>query len=52
MARAGKVTVVGAGFYGSTTAQRLAEYDIFEEVVLPMRLAQIATPPVEPRSEE
>ena len=34
MARAGKVTVVGAGFYGSTTAQRLAEYDIFEEVVL------------------
>jgi malate dehydrogenase len=34
MARAGKVTVVGAGFYGSTTAQRLAEYDIFDEVVL------------------
>ena len=34
MARTGKVTVVGAGFYGSTTAQRLAEYDIFEEVVL------------------
>jgi len=34
MARSGKVTVVGAGFYGSTTAQRLAEYDIFEEVVL------------------
>jgi len=34
MARKGKVTVVGAGFYGSTTAQRLAEYDIFEEVVL------------------
>src|SRR5499433_1846633 len=32
--RKGKVTVVGAGFYGSTTAQRLAEYDIFEEVVL------------------
>src|SRR3954465_3472169 len=32
--RLGKVTVVGAGFYGSTTAQRLAEYDIFEEVVL------------------
>jgi malate dehydrogenase len=29
-----KVTVVGAGFYGSTTAQRLAEYDIFETVVL------------------
>jgi len=29
-----KVTVVGAGFYGSTTAQRLAEYDIFESVVL------------------
>jgi malate dehydrogenase len=33
-ARRGKVTVVGAGFYGSTTAQRLAEYDIFETVVL------------------
>jgi malate dehydrogenase len=34
MARQGKVTVVGAGFYGSTTAQRLAEYDVFETVVL------------------
>jgi malate dehydrogenase len=34
MTRQGKVTVVGAGFYGSTTAQRLAEYDIFDEVVL------------------
>jgi malate dehydrogenase len=34
MARHGKVTVVGAGFYGSTTAQRLAEYDIFDTVVL------------------
>ena len=32
--RSGKVTVVGAGFYGSTTAQRLAEYDVFETVVL------------------
>jgi malate dehydrogenase len=32
--RHGKITVVGAGFYGSTTAQRLAEYDIFETVVL------------------
>src|SRR5215468_7672612 len=32
--RQGKVTVVGAGFYGSTTAQRLAEYDIFDTVVL------------------
>jgi malate dehydrogenase len=30
----GKVTVVGAGFYGSTTAQRVAEYDIFDTVVL------------------
>lgn len=29
-----KVTVVGAGFYGSTTALRLAEYNIFETVVL------------------
>lgn len=34
MGRQGKVTVVGSGFYGSTTAQRLAEYDLFEEVVL------------------
>lgn len=34
MARSGKVTVIGAGFYGSTTALRLAEYDIFETVVL------------------
>jgi malate dehydrogenase len=34
MNRSGKVTVVGAGFYGSTTAMRLAEYDIFETVVL------------------
>lgn len=33
-ARRGKVTVVGAGFYGSTTAQRLAQYDVFETVVL------------------
>jgi malate dehydrogenase len=32
--RTGKVSVVGAGFYGSTTALRLAEYDIFESVVL------------------
>ena len=31
---AGKVTVVGAGFYGSTTAQRIAEYDIVDTVVL------------------
>ena len=30
----GKVSVVGAGFYGSTTAQRLAEYDIFDTVAL------------------
>jgi malate dehydrogenase len=29
-----KVTVVGAGFYGSTTAQRLAEYNTFGTVVL------------------
>jgi malate dehydrogenase len=34
VARSGKVTVVGAGFYGSTTAQRLAAYDVFESVVL------------------
>ncbi|MEV4658334.1 malate dehydrogenase [Micromonospora sp. NPDC049301] len=29
-----KVTVVGAGFYGSTTAQRLAEFDVFDTVVI------------------
>lgn len=29
-----KVTVVGAGFYGSTTAQRLAECNVFDRVVL------------------
>jgi malate dehydrogenase len=34
MPRSGKVTVVGAGFYGSTTAQRIAEYDLVETVVL------------------
>ena len=34
MTRSGKVSVIGAGFYGSTTAQRLAEYDIFEAVAL------------------
>jgi len=34
MSRNGKVAVIGAGFYGSTTALRLAEYDIFDEVVL------------------
>jgi len=33
-ARKGTVAVVGAGFYGSTTALRLAEYDVFEKVVL------------------
>jgi malate dehydrogenase len=32
--RSGKVSVIGAGFYGSTTAQRLAEYDIFDTVAL------------------
>ena len=34
MARSGVVSVIGAGFYGSTTALRLAEYDVFEKVVL------------------
>jgi malate dehydrogenase len=34
VSRKGKVSVVGAGFYGSTTAQRLAEYDIFDTVAL------------------
>lgn len=31
---AGKVTVVGAGFYGSTTALRIAEYNIVDTLVL------------------
>ena len=34
MTRSGKVSVIGSGFYGSTTAQRLAEYDIFDAVAL------------------
>ena len=34
MTRLGKVAVIGAGFYGSTTAMRLAENDIFDSVVL------------------
>ncbi len=34
MSRHGKVSVIGSGFYGSTTAQRIAEYDIVQEVVL------------------
>jgi malate dehydrogenase len=34
MVRHGKVSVIGSGFYGTTTAQRLAEYDIFDTVVL------------------
>lgn len=34
MARYGKATVVGCGNYGATTAQRLAEYDIFDQVVM------------------
>src|ERR671916_2916991 len=34
MQRCGQVAVIGAGFYGSTTAQRLAEYDLFDTVVL------------------
>lgn len=29
-----KVTVIGAGKYGSTTAQRIAEWDIVDEVVI------------------
>jgi malate dehydrogenase len=29
-----KVTVVGAGFYGSTTVQRIAEADLVDEVVM------------------
>ncbi len=34
MARYGKATVVGCGNYGATTTQRLAEYDVFDEVVM------------------
>lgn len=34
MARHGKISVIGAGFYGTTTAQRLAEYNIFDTVVI------------------
>lgn len=34
MARMGKAAVIGAGFYGSTTALRIAEYDLFDELVL------------------
>jgi malate dehydrogenase len=34
MTSRGKVSVIGAGFYGSTTAQRLAEYDLFDSVGL------------------
>lgn len=34
MNRSGKVTVVGAGFIGATTAMRLAQFDIVEQVVL------------------
>jgi malate dehydrogenase len=29
-----KASVIGAGFYGSTTAQRLTEYNIFDTVVM------------------
>lgn len=31
MARSGVVAVIGAGFYGSTTALRLAEYNILKK---------------------
>src|SRR2546421_7531610 len=34
MAHSGKIAVIGAGFYGSTTTQRLAEYNLFDTVVL------------------
>ncbi|NDD26025.1 MAG: malate dehydrogenase [Actinobacteria bacterium] len=34
MARHGKISVIGAGFYGTTTVQRLAEYNIFDTVVI------------------
>ena len=34
MARHAKISVIGSGFYGTTTAQRLAEYNIFDTVVL------------------
>jgi len=32
--KGGKVTIVGAGFYGSQVAFRLAQYDIFDTIVL------------------
>jgi malate/lactate dehydrogenase len=44
MSRSGKVTVVGAGFYGSTTALRLAEYDIFETVLINLDLLRVLKP--------
>lgn len=34
MSASGKLTVVGAGFIGATTAMRLAQFDIAERVVL------------------
>lgn len=34
MNTSGKLTVVGAGFIGATTAMRLAQFDIVEQVVL------------------
>ncbi len=34
MTTSGKLTVVGAGFIGATTAMRLAQFDIVEQVVL------------------
>ena len=33
-ANRGKVSIIGAGFYGSQTAFRLAQYDIFHSIVL------------------
>jgi len=42
-ARSGKVTVVGAGSYGSTTAQRFAEYDVFDTVVITDVVALLTT---------
>ena len=34
MKRVGKVSIIGAGFYGSQVAFRLAQYDIFDTIVL------------------
>ncbi len=41
-----KVTVVGAGKYGSTTVQRLAEADVADELVMTDIFEGLPPPPV------